>query len=80
MRLSYSQKQLEQDTGTTFLAYNKRRRYAMTDPARYWPGGVPDEVRFHPQPIRGSLKQEIKGWQLFLKVTTTSGRQMRIAP
>ncbi|KAI4598157.1 hypothetical protein KJ359_003040 [Pestalotiopsis sp. 9143b] len=39
----------------------------MTDPARYWPGGVPSEVRFHPTPIRGSLRNEIKGWQLFLK-------------
>ncbi|KAF3011304.1 hypothetical protein E8E14_001029 [Neopestalotiopsis sp. 37M] len=39
----------------------------MTDPARYWPGGVPSEVRFHPTPVRGSLRNEIKGWQLFLK-------------
>jgi hypothetical protein len=44
----------------------------MAEPARYWPGGIPENVRFHPEPIIGPLKEEIKGWQLFLEVIGTS--------
>ncbi|ETS80815.1 hypothetical protein PFICI_08344 [Pestalotiopsis fici W106-1] len=39
----------------------------MGTSARYWPGGIPDTIRFHPQPILSSLKQVVKGWQLFLE-------------
>ncbi|KAK8080895.1 hypothetical protein PG997_008713 [Apiospora hydei] len=27
----------------------------MTDPAKYWPGGIPDDVRCHPDPFNGDL-------------------------
>ncbi|KAK9776745.1 hypothetical protein SCAR479_06483 [Seiridium cardinale] len=41
----------------------------MVDSATYWPGGIPENVKFHPEPILGSIKEEIEGWQLFLEET-----------
>ncbi|KAK8054780.1 hypothetical protein PG993_000007 [Apiospora rasikravindrae] len=40
----------------------------MSDPAKYWPGGIPSHVRCHPEPIGWeTLPEEVKGWQLFLE-------------
>ncbi|KAK8073279.1 hypothetical protein PG994_004178 [Apiospora phragmitis] len=39
----------------------------MTDPGKCWPGGIPDHIRSHPEPIKENIKEEIKGWQLFLE-------------
>lgn len=37
-----------------------------------WPGGIPAHVKFHPEPIDSDdVKEEIKGWQLFVKVITS---------
>ncbi|KAH8203221.1 hypothetical protein TruAng_002626 [Truncatella angustata] len=40
----------------------------MVNPTRYWPGGIPENIRLHPQPVVSSLKEMVKGWQLFLEV------------
>ncbi|KAK8037301.1 cytochrome P450 [Apiospora marii] len=48
----------------------------MTDPAKYWPGGIPDDIRCDPVPFEGDLREEIKGWQLFLKETATGRDQV----
>ncbi|KAK8036386.1 hypothetical protein PG991_001523 [Apiospora marii] len=40
----------------------------MTDPAKYWPGGIPSHIQCYPGPIHFTqLPEEIKGWQLFLE-------------
>ncbi|KAF7533982.1 hypothetical protein G7054_g6620 [Neopestalotiopsis clavispora] len=39
----------------------------MTDPAKYWPGGIPAHVLCHDEPIEEGLDEECKGWQLFLE-------------
>ncbi|KAK8068306.1 hypothetical protein PG996_007418 [Apiospora saccharicola] len=41
----------------------------MTDPAKYWPGGIPDDIRCDPEPFEGDIGEEMKGWQLFLEET-----------
>ncbi|KAI1344210.1 hypothetical protein F5Y15DRAFT_365855 [Xylariaceae sp. FL0016] len=39
----------------------------MTDPARYWPGGIPACIQFHPEPILSAYENHAKAWQLFLQ-------------
>lgn len=46
----------------------------MADVARHWPGGIPEDVRFHPEPIPGPLISKVKGWQLFLEVEELPAR------
>ncbi|KAK8052494.1 hypothetical protein PG993_003879 [Apiospora rasikravindrae] len=48
----------------------------MTDPAKYWPGGIPDDICCHPEPFEGDLGEEIKGWQLFLEETATGRNEV----
>lgn len=42
----------------------------MSDPAKYWPGGIPRHIRCHESPIDepDAVKEEAKGWLLFIKV------------
>lgn len=54
------------ETYATVSGYIKQ--HIMANSLMYWPGGVPENVRFHPQPILTSLRDEVKGWQLFLEV------------
>ncbi|KAH8647374.1 hypothetical protein BX600DRAFT_555578 [Xylariales sp. PMI_506] len=39
----------------------------MTDPAKYWPGGIPAHILCHDEPIVEGLAEECKGWQLLLE-------------
>lgn len=34
----------------------------MSDPAKYWPGGVPEHIQCHPAPVYEGLEEEVKGY------------------
>jgi hypothetical protein len=41
----------------------------MVNVSHYWPGGIPDPIKYHVHPVPLlELREEVKGWRQFIEV------------